>query len=88
MTTTEKLVVINQIWDDLIRNPDDVPSPEWHREVLSARAERVKRVNLIGPTQKGPGFLQGLFFYQQLVKRVLPVESTTLSPITGPPSRR
>lgn len=42
MTTTEKLVVINQIWDDLMRNPNDIPSPEWHREVLSARAERVK----------------------------------------------
>ncbi len=42
MTTTEKLVVINQIWDDLMRNPNDVPSPEWHREVLSARAERIK----------------------------------------------
>ncbi len=42
MTITEKLVAINQIWDDLLRNPDEVPSPEWHKEVLSARAERVK----------------------------------------------
>ena len=42
MTTTEKLVMINQIWDDLMRNPNDVPSPEWHGEVLSARAGRVR----------------------------------------------
>jgi len=42
MTITEKLVVFNEIWDDLMRNPNDVPSPEWHREVLSARARRVK----------------------------------------------
>ncbi len=42
MTVTEKLVVINQIWDDLMRNPDDVPSPEWHKDVLFARSERVK----------------------------------------------
>jgi hypothetical protein len=42
MTITEKLVVMNQIWDDLMRNPDNIPSPEWHKEVLSARAERVK----------------------------------------------
>ncbi|RLB87198.1 MAG: addiction module antitoxin RelB [Deltaproteobacteria bacterium] len=42
MTTTEKLVVMNQIWDDLMRKPDDIPSPEWHNEVLSARAERVQ----------------------------------------------
>ena len=43
MTTTEKLVIINEIWDDLMRNPNDIPSPEWHRDVLSARAGRVKR---------------------------------------------
>ncbi|MCM2284369.1 MAG: addiction module protein [Desulfobacula sp.] len=42
MTVTEKLVAINQIWEDLMRNPNDVPSPDWHREVLSARAGRVK----------------------------------------------
>jgi len=42
MTITEKLVAINQIWDDLLLNSDDIPSPEWHKEVLSARAERVK----------------------------------------------
>jgi hypothetical protein len=42
MSITEKLVVMNQIWDDLMRNPDDIPSPEWHKDVLSARAERVK----------------------------------------------
>jgi len=41
MTVTEKLVIMNQIWDDLMRNPDDIPSPEWHSEVLSARAERI-----------------------------------------------
>ena len=42
MSITEKLVIMNQIWDDLMRNPDDIPSPEWHKDVLSARAERVK----------------------------------------------
>ncbi|MCG8552691.1 MAG: addiction module protein [Desulfobacterales bacterium] len=43
MTTAEKLVIINQIWDDLLRNSDDIPSPEWHKEVLSARAERITK---------------------------------------------
>jgi len=43
MSITEKLVIINQIWDDLMRNPDSIPSPDWHKEVLSARAERVKK---------------------------------------------
>ena len=43
MTIAEKLEAINQIWDDLLRNPHDVSSPDWHNEVISARAERVKR---------------------------------------------
>jgi hypothetical protein len=42
MTITEKLVAINQIWDDLLRTSDEIPSPEWHKEILAARAERVK----------------------------------------------
>ncbi len=42
MTISEKLVAINQIWEDLVRTPNDVPSPEWHKDVLSARANRVK----------------------------------------------
>ncbi|MBU1340991.1 MAG: addiction module protein [Proteobacteria bacterium] len=42
MTIAEKIVAMNQIWDDLMRNPDDIPSPEWHKEVLSARAKRVQ----------------------------------------------
>jgi hypothetical protein len=42
MTTTEKLVVLDQIWEDLMRNADNIPSPDWHKEVLSARAKRVK----------------------------------------------
>ena len=42
MTTAEKLVVLDQIWEDLMRNSVDIPSPDWHKEVLSARAKRVK----------------------------------------------
>ncbi len=42
MSITEKLVAINQIWEDLVRKADDVPSPEWHKDVLSARANRIK----------------------------------------------
>ena len=42
MSINEKLVIMNQIWEDLMRNPDDIPSPEWHNEVLSARSKRVQ----------------------------------------------
>lgn len=42
MSTTEKLVALDQIWDDLMRNVDEISSPEWHKEVLAARAKRIK----------------------------------------------
>jgi hypothetical protein len=31
------------LWDSLARTPDDVPSPDWHGEVLGPRVEKVKR---------------------------------------------
>ena len=42
MTCAEKLETINRIWDDLVKKPDEIPSPDWHKDVLSARVERVK----------------------------------------------
>lgn len=40
MTTDEKLRVMEDIWADLRRTPDDVPSPEWHQDVLNARERK------------------------------------------------
>ena len=42
MTTAEKLRLLERIWDDLCRNPEDVPSPAWHAPILSERASRVQ----------------------------------------------
>ena len=42
MTTAEKLRAIEEIWDDLTRTPEDVPSPAWHADVLRAREDRVR----------------------------------------------
>ena len=42
MTPTEKLSVMERLWDDLCRNPDDVLSPPWHGEVLAAREQRLR----------------------------------------------
>ncbi len=41
MTRAAKLRVMEELWDDLCRSPEGVPSPAWHGEVLAARAERV-----------------------------------------------
>ena len=42
MTSGEKIMIMNEIWDDLLRNSEDIPSPEWHKDILSEREERVK----------------------------------------------
>ena len=42
MSTADKLRVIEEVWDDLCRNPADVPSPAWHEEVLREREARIE----------------------------------------------
>jgi hypothetical protein len=42
MTISDKLHAMEQIWGDLSRNPENVPSPNWHGEILKAREGRVK----------------------------------------------
>ena len=45
MTTGEKLQVMEEIWDDLCRTPEEVTSPAWHEAVLRGREERVRAGN-------------------------------------------
>ncbi len=42
MTTAEKLQAIEEIWADLQRAPEEIPSPGWHADVLAAREDRVR----------------------------------------------
>jgi putative addiction module component (TIGR02574 family) len=42
MTTAEKLALMEVIWDDLCRTPEDIPSPAWHAEVLAAREKQIQ----------------------------------------------
>ncbi|MBI2512435.1 MAG: addiction module protein [Opitutae bacterium] len=42
MTVEEKLRLMEEIWADLSRNPDDIPIPEWHLEILREREQLVK----------------------------------------------
>ncbi|MBC8434289.1 MAG: addiction module protein [Desulfobacterales bacterium] len=42
MTTLDKLRVLERIWDDLQRRPEEVPSPPWHGDVLQNREDRIK----------------------------------------------
>lgn len=42
MTTAEKLRALEQIWENLCRTPDEIPSPSWHADVLRDREKRVQ----------------------------------------------
>lgn len=42
MTTAEKLEVLDAVWNDLLKNSENVPSPEWHGQVLASREEDIK----------------------------------------------
>lgn len=42
MTVEEKLDLIDQIWADLSRNPEDIPIPAWHADVLREREQRLR----------------------------------------------
>ncbi len=41
MTTSEKLQEMERLWDDLCRDPESVPSPPWHADVLAERERRI-----------------------------------------------
>lgn len=43
LTTAEKLELMERLWVDLSRNPQDVPSPAWHGVVLAERREAVRQ---------------------------------------------
>ena len=42
MTVPEKLALMERLWDDLSRRPENVPSPQWHGEVLAERIAAVR----------------------------------------------
>ena len=42
MSVTERLQAMDQIWDSLNRSGDEIPSPDWHQDVLADRKARVQ----------------------------------------------
>jgi hypothetical protein len=41
MTVEEKLQLMEILWEDLSRNPESIPSPAWHGEVLAERERKI-----------------------------------------------
>ncbi len=42
LTVSEKLRMMELLWDDLCRTESDIPSPQWHESVLQERENRVR----------------------------------------------
>ena len=43
MSVTERLQAMDQIWDSLDRDADEIRSPDWHRDILADRKARAQR---------------------------------------------
>ena len=43
MTVTEKLQVMEELWSDLCCNQNQIPVPQWHKDLLKRRQELVKQ---------------------------------------------
>jgi hypothetical protein len=43
MSMPEGLRAMEQLWDALARDAGEIPSPEWHRDVLAERRARAER---------------------------------------------
>ncbi|HVV01719.1 MAG TPA: addiction module protein [Verrucomicrobiae bacterium] len=43
MSLRERLQAIERLWDAVSRESINLPSPEWHREVLEERKARAER---------------------------------------------
>ena len=42
MTVSEKLHVIETVWEDLARDEEQIESPDWHFQELHDRAQRTE----------------------------------------------
>lgn len=42
MSVEEKIKAMETIWDDLRKNAESIPSPEWHKHVLDERENALK----------------------------------------------
>ena len=43
LSVPEKLRLLEQVWQSLCEQPAEIPSPEWHANVLRERAQRLSK---------------------------------------------
>ncbi len=42
LSTEEKILLMERLWDDLSRRPSNVPVPDWHGDILAERLAAVR----------------------------------------------
>jgi len=42
LSTAEKIALMERLWADLSRRPEELPSPDWHGDVLAERIAAVR----------------------------------------------
>lgn len=42
MSVTERLQAMDQLWDSLTHDGNEIPSPDWHQDVLTDRKARAQ----------------------------------------------
>ncbi len=42
MSIEQKIQLIETIWDDLCKRTDNIPSPNWHKDILDEREQKLK----------------------------------------------
>ena len=50
LTPEEKILLVEEIWDDLAASEDQLPIPDWHRQVLAEDEARYQT----NPTEGAP----------------------------------
>ena len=41
MSISDKLSVMEKLWDDLCKDPDSITSPAWHKNILETREQEI-----------------------------------------------
>jgi putative addiction module component (TIGR02574 family) len=42
LSVEEKILLMERLWENLSRRPSDMPSPDWHGEILAERQAAVQ----------------------------------------------
>jgi putative addiction module component (TIGR02574 family) len=48
LTPSEKLQLVEDLWDDLASNPEDVVIHEWQKEELDRRKDNLQQLTVVG----------------------------------------